>query len=286
MSLNHLFNHSLSYCSYSLYSLSSQCLAINLYVCILNITSSITPLCSVLLFLCDFDLEILSLQATRTLTILASTPCCPAVQQINVESWLFFVVWAACPLGYPAQKKRDGSNFSFCPIWSIKLILSSLAFLVAAPTGSPNPKVRWFKNGLEIHPEQPDFSVARDGALVISAASASHSGDFKCVAVNEAGSVERKTRLKVNGENLCYGYFPAVKSIFCTYWWSINLSFCAVLVPPEIQDNGQPLNLTVTLKQPLTLGCDAFGIPSPTITWTKDGKAVSVSSWIPIYRKI
>lgn len=62
--------------------------------------------------------------------------------------------------------------------------------------------MRWFKNGLEIHPEQSEFSVARDGALVISTASASHSGDFKCVATNEAGSVERKTRLKVNGENL------------------------------------------------------------------------------------
>lgn len=52
--------------------------------------------------------------------------------------------------------------------------------------------------------------------------------------------------------------------------------FCVFLnvVPPEIQDDGQPVNLTVTLKQPLTLGCDAFGIPSPTITWTKDNRPV------------
>ncbi|XP_064793489.1 hemicentin-1-like [Oncorhynchus masou masou] len=109
--------------------------------------------------------------------------------------------------------------------------------------GSPFPKVRWFKNGLGIFPDQSEFSVAEDGSLVIGSASASHSGDFKCVASNDAGSVERKTRLKVN-------------------------------VPPEIQDDGQPLNLTVTLKQPLTLGCDAFGIPSPTINWTKDGHNV------------
>uniref|UniRef100_A0A3Q3L4X2 Uncharacterized protein n=1 Tax=Mastacembelus armatus TaxID=205130 RepID=A0A3Q3L4X2_9TELE len=116
--------------------------------------------------------------------------------------------------------------------------------VISCPAGgSPRPKVRWFKNGLEIHPEQSEFSVARDGALVISTASASHSGDFKCVASNEAGSVERKTRLKVN-------------------------------VPPEIQDDGQTLNLTVILKQPLTLGCDAFGIPSPIITWTKDNHPV------------
>ncbi|KAJ3604124.1 hypothetical protein NHX12_028865 [Muraenolepis orangiensis] len=109
--------------------------------------------------------------------------------------------------------------------------------------GSPPPRVRWFKNGLEIHPQQSDFSLSADGSLVISAASAGHSGDFKCVATNDAGSVERKTRLKVN-------------------------------VPPEITEDGQPINLTVTLKQPLTLGCDAFGIPSPSITWTKDGHSV------------
>lgn len=42
--------------------------------------------------------------------------------------------------------------------------------------------------------------MAEDGSLVIGSASASHSGDFKCVASNDAGSVERKTRLKVNGE--------------------------------------------------------------------------------------
>ncbi|KAM6930619.1 hemicentin-1 [Xenentodon cancila] len=122
-------------------------------------------------------------------------------------------------------------------------IANSKVIIPCRAEGSPHPKIRWFKNGLEIHPEHSEFSVARDGALVISKASASHSGDFKCVATNEAGSVERKTRLKVN-------------------------------VPPEIQDDGQPLNLTVTLKQPLTLGCDAFGIPSPSITWTKDGHPV------------
>ena len=61
--------------------------------------------------------------------------------------------------------------------------------------------MRWFKNGLEIHPQQSEFSQSHDGSLVIGAASAGHSGDYKCVATNDAGSVERKTRLKVNGEN-------------------------------------------------------------------------------------
>ncbi|XP_077571540.1 hemicentin-1 [Stigmatopora nigra] len=122
--------------------------------------------------------------------------------------------------------------------------ITNTKIIIPCPAeGAPHPKVRWFKNGLEIHPGQSEFSSTRDGALVINRASASHSGDYKCVATNEAGSVDRKTRLKVN-------------------------------VPPEIQDDGQGGNLTVTLKQPLTLGCDAFGIPSPTITWTKDGHLV------------
>ncbi|XP_068166004.1 hemicentin-1 [Antennarius striatus] len=122
-------------------------------------------------------------------------------------------------------------------------VANSEVIIPCPAEGSPPPKVRWFKNGLEIRPGQSELSVGRDGGLVISAATAGHSGDFKCVATNEAGSVERKTRLKVT-------------------------------VPPEIQDDGHPPNLTVTLKQPLTLGCDAFGIPPPTITWTKDGHPV------------
>ncbi|XP_030000348.1 hemicentin-1 [Sphaeramia orbicularis] len=126
---------------------------------------------------------------------------------------------------------------------TMEKVANSKVIIPCPAEGSPHPKIRWFKNGLEVHPDLSEFSVARDGSLVISTASAGHSGDFKCVATNEAGSVERKTRLKVN-------------------------------VPPEIQDDGQSLNLTVTLKQPLTLGCDAFGIPSPTITWSKDGHSV------------
>ncbi|XP_028851746.1 hemicentin-1 isoform X2 [Denticeps clupeoides] len=124
-------------------------------------------------------------------------------------------------------------------------VVNSKVVIPCHAKGSPQPKVRWFKNGLEIHLDRPELglTISPDGALVIVSASANRSGDFKCVATNEAGSVERKTRLKIN-------------------------------VPPEIQDDGQSVNLTVTLKQPLSLGCDAFGIPSPSITWTKDGKPV------------
>lgn len=63
-------------------------------------------------------------------------------------------------------------------------------------------------------------SLGDDGSLVIGSASASHSGDFKCVATNEAGSVERKTRLKVNGEILAA--FPVANS------YIINLKLMSI----------------------------------------------------------
>ncbi|KAK1155520.1 hemicentin-1-like [Acipenser oxyrinchus oxyrinchus] len=115
--------------------------------------------------------------------------------------------------------------------------------------GSPTPAVRWFKNGLELSDSQSGLSTREDGSLVIGSAKTSHSGEYKCIATNEAGSAERRIRLSVN-------------------------------VPPEIQEDGQPLNRTVSLHQSLTLGCEALGTPSPDITWLKDGQAIPESSGI------
>ncbi|XP_041098662.1 hemicentin-1 isoform X2 [Polyodon spathula] len=115
--------------------------------------------------------------------------------------------------------------------------------------GSPTPAVRWFKNGLELSDSQSGLSTREDGSLVIGSAKTSHSGEYKCIATNEAGSAERRSRLSVN-------------------------------VPPEIQEDGQPLNRTASLHQSLTLGCEASGTPSPDITWLKDGQAIPDSSGI------
>ncbi|CAG05168.1 unnamed protein product [Tetraodon nigroviridis] len=106
--------------------------------------------------------------------------------------------------------------------------------------GSPRPKIRWYRNGLEIHPEQssPELFVSEDGALTISSASASHSGDFMCVATNEAGSVERKTRLKIEGDPPVFG-----------------------IQEEKVRMNGS-----------LTLACMTKGFPEPKIQWFKDGQ--------------
>ncbi|XP_076859373.1 hemicentin-1 isoform X2 [Brachyhypopomus gauderio] len=136
----------------------------------------------------------------------------------------------------------------------MQTVANRRVILPCAAQGSPPPRVLWFKGGLEIHMDQSEHGLSQlqNGSLLIGSAFASHSGDYKCIATNEAGSVEKTTRLKVN-------------------------------VPPEISADGHPGNLTVTLKQPLTLSCDAQGHPSPSISWTKDGKPVQSSPGVYLH---
>ncbi|KAI4892790.1 hypothetical protein NFI96_028927, partial [Prochilodus magdalenae] len=129
----------------------------------------------------------------------------------------------------------------------IETVVNSRVIIPCPAKGSPQPSVRWYKNGLEVNMDKSEQGVSQvqNGSLLIGSATASQSGDYRCVAVNEAGSAERKTRLKVN-------------------------------VPPEILGD-KVTNLTVTLKHPLTLNCDAHGMPIPSITWTKDSRPLQHS---------
>ncbi|XP_035392059.1 hemicentin-1 [Electrophorus electricus] len=136
----------------------------------------------------------------------------------------------------------------------IETVAGRMVVIPCAVHGSPPPRVHWFKGGLEVHMGQSEHGVSQfqNGSLLIGSASASHSGDYKCVATNEAGSTEKTTRLKVS-------------------------------VPPEISADGQSGTLTVTVEQPLTLGCHAQGHPNPSISWTKDDKPVQASPGVYLY---
>uniref|UniRef100_A0A3B1IKH8 Ig-like domain-containing protein n=1 Tax=Astyanax mexicanus TaxID=7994 RepID=A0A3B1IKH8_ASTMX len=110
--------------------------------------------------------------------------------------------------------------------------------------------MRWFKNGLELLMDQSEHGISQiqNGSLLIGSVAASQSGDYKCLAVNEADE------------------------------WTVCIKLMLILsstypVPPEIWGD-KVTNLTVTLKHPMTLSCDAHGVPIPSITWTKDGKPV------------
>ncbi|XP_029819877.1 hemicentin-1, partial [Manacus vitellinus] len=118
--------------------------------------------------------------------------------------------------------------------------------------GVPKPAIRWLHNGRELTGREPGIAVLEDGTLlVIAAVTPSHSGDYVCVATNEAGSAERKYSLKVN-------------------------------VPPEIRDQEKVTNTSVVVHHPVSLFCEVTGNPFPVISWYKEDIQVVESSTVQI----
>ncbi|XP_048833472.1 hemicentin-1 isoform X1 [Brienomyrus brachyistius] len=118
--------------------------------------------------------------------------------------------------------------------------------------GTPKPVIKWLRNGEELAGSEPGVSILEDGTLLILASvSPLDSGEYACVAANDAGTSERKYHLKVN-------------------------------VPPAVQDNERPTDVSVVLSQSSSLLCEITGSPTPVITWYKDGIPVAPSSSVQI----
>ncbi|MGH0125472.1 UNVERIFIED_CONTAM: hypothetical protein FKN15_054569 [Acipenser sinensis] len=118
--------------------------------------------------------------------------------------------------------------------------------------GTPKPTIKWLRNGQELTGNEPGVSIQDDGTLLIIASVSPHdNGEYVCVAVNDAGTTERKYQLKVH-------------------------------VPPDVRDNERPDNVSVVVNQPSSLFCDVTGTPFPIITWFKDGVPVVGSSSVQI----
>ncbi|XP_032884067.1 hemicentin-1 isoform X2 [Amblyraja radiata] len=120
--------------------------------------------------------------------------------------------------------------------------------------GTPKPVIKWLRNGRELTGREPGVSILDDGTLLIDTVSPHDNGEYVCVAVNEAGTTERKYQLKVH-------------------------------VPPDIRDDGKPANLSVVMNQPINLFCDVSGHPAPIISWYKDGLPVRGSHAIQILNR-
>lgn len=67
--------------------------------------------------------------------------------------------------------------------------------------GTPKPTIKWLRNGRELTGREPGISVLEDGTLlVIASVTPYDNGEYICVAVNEAGTTERRYNLKVHGK--------------------------------------------------------------------------------------
>ncbi|KAM5299409.1 LOW QUALITY PROTEIN: hemicentin-2 [Ctenodactylus gundi] len=112
-------------------------------------------------------------------------------------------------------------------------------------TGRPPPTVMWERDGKPVGAGL-DLQLRGGGqSLRVEQAQAAHAGHYHCVAENTAGWAERKFAL-------------------------------SVLVPPALVGDSDPLtNVTVALHGPLTLLCEATGVPPPVIRWFRDGEPIS-----------
>ncbi|XP_012591877.2 hemicentin-1 [Microcebus murinus] len=118
--------------------------------------------------------------------------------------------------------------------------------------GNPKPTIKWLHNGRELTGREPGISILEDGTLLdIASVTPYDNGEYICVAVNEAGTTERKYNLKVH-------------------------------VPPVIKDKEQVTNMSVMVNQLTSLFCEVEGTPSPIITWYKDDVQVTESSALQI----
>uniref|UniRef100_F6QD70 Hemicentin 2 n=1 Tax=Ornithorhynchus anatinus TaxID=9258 RepID=F6QD70_ORNAN len=114
-----------------------------------------------------------------------------------------------------------------------------------SPPGTPTPTVVWRKDSAaELLGSRPGRTMLEEDALVIAAVSPEDSGDYECLATNEAGSARRRVKLVVHE-------------------------------PPTVREEERRVNVSVMANQALTLDCDISGVPVPTITWYKDGQPVS-----------
>lgn len=71
---------------------------------------------------------------------------------------------------------------------------------------------------------------------------------------------------------------PYQQFSFCIFPSSLLSS-----VPPSIIGQVElPENVSVVVKNPVALSCEASGIPLPVITWLKDGQPIKASSSVRV----
>lgn len=67
--------------------------------------------------------------------------------------------------------------------------------------GTPKPTIKWLRNGRELTGQELGISILEDGTLLaIASVTPYDNGEYICVAVNEAGTTERRYNLKVHGK--------------------------------------------------------------------------------------
>ncbi|XP_051663785.1 hemicentin-2 [Manacus candei] len=152
-----------------------------------------------------------------------------------------------CMASSPAGSDRRGLNLHVLVPPTIAPGPSNLTLLAQQPAtlgcdswGSPEPHIRWEKDGrpLNLHRPPGTYSLQSLGSLLITSPGPRDEGRFECIATNVAGEARKVFLVSVH-------------------------------VPPTIADD--LTDVVVTRLSPVVLTCYTFGVPPPTVSWSKDG---------------
>ncbi|KAM8995979.1 hemicentin-2 isoform 2-T2 [Ara ararauna] len=123
---------------------------------------------------------------------------------------------------------------------NLTLVAQQPATLGCDAWGSPEPHIRWEKDGHPLNPHLPPgaYSLQSSGSLLITSPGPRDEGWFECIATNAAGEARKVFSVSVH-------------------------------VPPTIADD--LTDVVVTRLSPAVLTCYTSGVPAPAVSWSKEG---------------
>ncbi|KAG8556200.1 hypothetical protein GDO81_017963 [Engystomops pustulosus] len=133
----------------------------------------------------------------------------------------------------------------------INIGIAANTFLECKSDGIPTPVISWYKNS-QLIAESSNIRILESGQVLnLDNAQVSDTGEYECIATNVVGQDGKKF-------------------------------FLTVHVPPRIQ--GPPIEYqTATIGNSVTFSCDAYGMPTPTLNWFKDGSNINPSDYLDMY---
>ncbi|XP_047443825.1 hemicentin-1 isoform X2 [Mugil cephalus] len=135
----------------------------------------------------------------------------------------------------------------------VTVVRGSSASLLCVADGTPAPTLSWIKDGVALIPGRHVILLNLNTTLQISQAQVNDTGRYTCMANNTAGQASRHFSLKV-------------------------------LDPPHIKGSDVPAEVSVVVNNVLELQCEATGIPTPSLTWLKDGRPLPQTDSLRILR--
>ncbi|KAK1804810.1 hypothetical protein P4O66_003652 [Electrophorus voltai] len=136
---------------------------------------------------------------------------------------------------------------------NVTVVKGTVVALVCVSDGTPSPSLAWLKEGDVVPLDAHIALLNHNSTLQIAHTHVNHTGRYTCIARNLAGEARRHFSLKV-------------------------------LEPPRIKGSGAPTEVPVVVHHALELECQAEGIPTPTLTWLKDGRPLPQTDGVLLLR--